>query len=208
MSWIDDINKQLEKNRESLRKKGYDEKKLAKKEGNSNGGKVTSEIHKRSGQLEKLHKDEKRIQSVKDYQHSRDKEERSESSKNGWAKEEGYEERREHIVNMNKERADENRELLSKYNQDPEHQAWAGSHSRGGEILFETTYKETVKCPHCPTEGRGMVMKKYHFDKCKQNPNREIIYKYELFRDGESFGKFEEKTRYRRVFRVFSCSYH
>ena len=53
MSWIDDINKQLEKNRESLRKKGYDEKKLAKKEGNSNGGKVTSEIHKKKWSVRK-----------------------------------------------------------------------------------------------------------------------------------------------------------
>ena len=188
MSWIDDINKQLEKNRESLRKKGYDEKKLAKKEGNSNGGKVTSEIHKRSGQLEKLHKDEKRIQSVKDYQHSRTFEERSESIKKGW--ENGD---KTHISNLGKERREESAKILSKYNQDSEHQSWAGSHSKGGEKVWKTTYKEPLQCPHCPKKGRGMTMYRSHFDKCKKNPNRVIEYKYELVMDGKSYGKFEEK---------------
>ena len=43
MSWIDNINKQLEKNRESLRKKGYDDKKLAEQHRGETQGKVNAQ---------------------------------------------------------------------------------------------------------------------------------------------------------------------
>lgn len=52
MSWIDDINKQLEKNRESLRKKGYDMKKLNQQ----HRGSVQGNINADSGHMERIQK--------------------------------------------------------------------------------------------------------------------------------------------------------
>ena len=52
MSWIDDINKQLEKNRESLRKKGYDSKKLAEQ----HRGSVQGDINAKSGHMKRIQK--------------------------------------------------------------------------------------------------------------------------------------------------------
>lgn len=150
--------------------------------------KLLSKSHDKIVQLEEVHQSEHRKNQVRKSLEKRTFEERSEMSSRGW--ETGD---KTHISNLGKEYADENRKRLSKYYQDSEHQSWAASHSKGGEKLWKTTYKEPMKCPHCPKVGKGMIMYKNHFDRCKKNPNRVIEYKYELVMDGKSYGKFEEK---------------
>ena len=138
---------------------------------------------------------EKNKEGVKEWLSTLTSEQRSDWSKNGWAKEEGYEERREHIRAQAEKNKEENSKRFKEYNQDSERQSSRGKKGgpKGGKAVWETHYKDELKCPHCPTTGKGPVMDKYHFDKCKKNPNRVVEYKYELVMDGKSYGKFEEK---------------
>ena len=141
--------------------------------------------------INKLSKNENRKQSVKEWLATLTSEQRSEWSKDGWNKEEGYEERREHIRGQAEIHKEENKKRLSKYNQDSEHQAWAGS--SGGKIGGPIVANRVHYCKYCKEDFKNLPYNKYHGEKCKKNPNREIIYKYELVMDGKSFGKFEEK---------------
>ena len=143
--------------------------------------------------LEKSHtiSSESRKIAVKKYWQSVSSNQRSEWSKQGWNKEVGYEERRERIVKLNKERAEINSELLSKYNQDSIHQAKRGS--VGGKIAGPMVANRVHHCKYCKHDFKNLPYNKYHGERCKKNPNRVIIYKYELVMDGKFFGMFEEK---------------
>jgi len=145
-----------------------------------------------TGQMEKVWSSEKRIESVKQSLDQRTFEERSKYSKKGWANDEAD---KEHISNLGKEYAEVNGQRLREMNQDSQRQSNRGKRGgkKGAKTVWESLYTESVQCPHCQVVGKGPTMQNSHFDKCKQNPNREIIYMYELVKDGISFGKFEEK---------------
>jgi len=133
----------------------------------------------------------KRKSSVKQWLSTLTSEQRSEWSKNGWDNPNGFDERREHIRNQAEIHKEENIKRLSKYNQDSEHQAKAGSSGgkKGGPIVANRIHH----CKYCERDFKTLPYNTYHGEKCKKNPNREIIYKYTLVMGGESYGEFEEK---------------
>ena len=141
--------------------------------------------------INKIQKSDKRKKKQKEYLDTRTFEQRSEYSKKGWNKEEGYEERRKHISNLGKEYAEVNRERLRKMNQDSELQSKRGKKggAKGGNVSGNKVYY----CNYCDDTYKGIAYNRYHGEKCKKNPNRVIEYKYELVMDGKSYGKFEEK---------------
>jgi hypothetical protein len=187
MSWISELNKKFEKRRESLREKGYDPKRLDKIAGNSLGGKITSEIHKNSGQMEILVNSDNRKKNLKESLENRTFEERSELSKKGWAKEDAN---KEHISNLGKEHAEVNGQRLREINQNSDIQSNRGK--KGGKKGGPITANKVYHCQYCNQDFKHLPYNRRHGEKCKENPNRVIVYNYELVNDNHSYGKFEE----------------
>jgi hypothetical protein len=133
----------------------------------------------------------KRKRSVRQWLSTLTSEQRSNWSKNGWNNPDGFDERREHIRNQAEIHKEENKNRLSKYNQDSEHQAKVGSvgGKKGGPIVANRIHH----CKYCKEDFKNLPYNRYHGEKCKKNPNRVIEYKYELVMSGKSYGKFEEK---------------
>ena len=42
--------------------------------------------------------------------------------------------------------------------------------ARRGQVYKKRKPYEVIICPHCLTEGRGSVMKRWHFARCKDAP--------------------------------------
>ena len=42
--------------------------------------------------------------------------------------------------------------------------------ARRGQVYKKRKPYEVVQCPHCLTEGRGSVMQRWHFARCKDAP--------------------------------------
>lgn len=141
--------------------------------------------------MNKLYKSEVRKNNLKESLDNRTFEERSEMSKKGWNNEEGYEERREHIKVQAEKNKEENAKRLREITSNVEHQSNAGK--KGGLKGGKTMGNKVSYCQYCQETYKGVSYNRYHGEKCKKNPNREIVYNYELVQDGQSYGKFEEK---------------
>jgi hypothetical protein len=164
MNWIDKLNKELEERieRNKTPEAKEDAKQRVRSWASSQGGKTASKINKQSGQLDKLHKSENRIEKVKDSLESRTFEERSELSKKGWAREDA---KKEHVTELGKVQGKKNIERLGKFTSDKEHQSKAGSigGKKGGKVMGNKEHT----CPHCGKQGKGPIMFRYHMNNCK-----------------------------------------
>ena len=89
------------------------------------------------------------------------------------------------------ERLDYIRQRLEETFEDYQARRWTDEHWQEARQRFETTpewkkrqrlHQEVVhQCPHCGKKGKGSVMARHHFDKCKtiysKNPDQKFPYK-------------------------------
>jgi hypothetical protein len=142
MSWIDDINKELEKNRESLRKKGYDVKKLRKSESARAGGFAIKSIDPTLSELRKhIDFESEHMQEV---MHNNGKTQGDINKDNG------------HMNKIQKIGCSIGGTISCQM----EHME--GARKKSGDVSSAIEYV----CPHCKYEGNGPTMFKSHFDRC------------------------------------------
>jgi hypothetical protein len=55
---------------------------------------------------------------------------------------------------------------------------WGKTHSENARKVISEANKQKLVCPHCETEGGIAIMKRWHFDNCKQSPNPKERKKY------------------------------
>jgi ribosomal protein S13 len=55
---------------------------------------------------------------------------------------------------------------------------WGKTHSENARKVISEANRQKLVCPHCETEGGIAIMKRWHFDNCKQSPNPKERKKY------------------------------
>lgn len=55
---------------------------------------------------------------------------------------------------------------------------WGKTHSEESRKIISEANKQQTTCPHCGTTGGISIMKRWHYDNCKQAPNTKVRKKY------------------------------